>query len=92
MENSGREDSGMLIEGRRGLLFLIWLETYRSDRCVMHDYGKSRYGQQLRRFVDGKFYRVPLLNRCMPFMKIIIYFLFGGSEMFVGELKLAVLE
>ena len=58
----------------------------------MHDYGKSRYGQQLRRFVDGKFYRVPLLNRCMPFMKIIIYFLFGGSEMFVGELKLAVLE
>ena len=59
----GREDSRTLIEGGRGLLFLIWRETYGSDRCVMHDHGKSRYGLQLRRFVDGKLYKDRLLNR-----------------------------
>ena len=61
------------------------------DALCMTD-GKSRYGQQLCRFVDGKFYKVPLLNRYMPFKKIIIYFLLGGSDIFVSELKLAVLE
>lgn len=47
----------------------------------------STGNQQLRRFVDGKFYKVPLLNRYTLLKKVIIYFLFDGNGMFVGELN-----